>query len=79
LASDVFEIEPPPAENPLRQLVQANAILTPHMVGHTAESIERLPAAAIESVERIIAGEPPLYVRNPQIIPEWKRRWNLRR
>ena len=76
LASDVFEVEPPPADNPLRQLPQANAILTPHMVGHTAESIERLPAAAIESVERIIAGEPPLYVRNPQIIEEWRRRWN---
>jgi phosphoglycerate dehydrogenase-like enzyme len=74
-AIDVFEIEPPPSDNPLRKLAQSAAILTPHMVGHTVESIESLPAAAIESIERVMAGEPPLYVRNPHIIPEWKRRW----
>ena len=76
IAVDVFATEPPPSDNPLRQLSDVEAILTPHMVGHTAESIERLPMATIESIERIMRGEPPLYVRNPQVIDAWRRRWN---
>ena len=75
IAIDVFDIEPPPPESPLRQLSNRDAILTPHMVGHTAEVIEALPAASIESVERIMAGEPPLFVRNPEVLPRWKLRW----
>ena len=76
IAVDVFDVEPPPPDNILRQLPMRNAILTPHLVGHTAEVLEAVPVAAIESVERIMAGEPPLYVRNPQIIPQWKDRWS---
>ena len=75
VAIDVFETEPPLRDNPLRQLDPSQAILTPHMVGHTVESIEALPPAAIESVERVLNAEPPLYVRNPEIVPQWKRRW----
>ncbi len=76
IAVDVFDIEPPPPSNILRQLPIRNAILTPHLVGHTAEVLDAVPVAAIESVERIMIGEPPLYVRNPQIISHWKRRWS---
>lgn len=75
IAVDVFDIEPPPPNKALRQLANRDAILTPHLVGHTVEVLERLPAVAIESVERILAGEPPLYVRNPEVIPRWKQRW----
>jgi phosphoglycerate dehydrogenase-like enzyme len=75
IAVDVFDVEPPPPDNCLRQLPSRDAVLTPRMVGHTAEVIERLPPAAIQSVERIMAGEPPLYVRNPQIVGEWQRRF----
>ena len=75
IAIDVFDIEPPPRDNILRKLPIRNAILTPHLVGHTAEVLDAVPIAAIESVERIMAGEPPLYVRNPQVIPQWKKRW----
>ena len=56
--------EPPPPDSLLR-----------HLVAHTAEVIEALPAASIESVERILAGEPPLFVRNPEVLPLWKQRW----
>ena len=79
IASDVFDVEPPPPESMLRQLPNRDAILTPHLVGHTAEVIDALPAASIESVERIMAGEPPLFVRNPDVLPAWKQRWGARR
>jgi len=26
-------------------------------------------------VERVLSGEPPLYVRNPEVIARWKQRW----
>ena len=79
IASDVFDIEPPPPDSLLRQLPNQDAILTPHLVGHTAEVIEALPATSIESVDRIMAGEPPLFVRNPEVLPRWKQRWKSRR
>ena len=75
IAVDVFDVEPPPPDSILRQLPARDAILTPHLVGHTAEVLEQIPIAAIESVERIMAGAPPLYVRNPEVIPRWKQRW----
>jgi phosphoglycerate dehydrogenase-like enzyme len=75
IAVDVFDVEPPPPSNMLRQLPNRDAILTPHLVGHTAEVLERIPIVAIENVERILAGEPPLYVRNPAVLPRWKQRW----
>ncbi|MDO8434661.1 MAG: NAD(P)-dependent oxidoreductase [Candidatus Binatus sp.] len=75
IASDVFDIEPPPPGSILRQLPNRDAILTPHLVGHTAEVIDALPKASLDSVERIMAGEPPLYVRNPEVLPRWNQRW----
>ena len=79
VAIDVFETEPPPPDNPLRQLSSSEAILTPHMVGHTVESIEAIPPAAIESIERVMRGEAPLYVRNPEVLPRWTSRWSAGR
>ena len=77
IALDTFAEEPLPAQSPLRSL--ANAILTPHAIGHTQESLDALPAAAIENVSRALEGELPLYVRNPAVIPAWKARWGAQR
>lgn len=71
---DVFEAEPLPPDNPLRDL--PNAILTPHLVGHTRETAAAVPRAAIANIARALAGEPPLYVRNPEVLPAWRRRWS---
>jgi D-3-phosphoglycerate dehydrogenase len=73
IALDTFATEPLPADSPLRSL--PNTILTPHMLGHTVESHAVLPGVAVEAVARIVAGEPPLYVRNPSVIPQWRQRW----
>jgi D-3-phosphoglycerate dehydrogenase len=69
---DVFEQEPLPPESPLRTL--DNVILTPHMVGHSQELMAAIPPAAVENVLRILRGEPPLYVKNPDILPAWRQR-----
>jgi len=74
IALDTFAQEPLPIESPLRTL--PNAILTPHAIGHTQESLAALPPATIETISRVIRGELPLYVRNPEVIPEWTHRWS---
>lgn len=71
-ALDSFAVEPLPDDSPLRQL--DNVILTPHMVGHTQDVFASFPPAAVENITRILRGEPPLYCKNPEIIPAWKRR-----
>ena len=73
VALDTFSVEPLPGSSPLRNL--PNAILTPHAIGHTQESNDALPVAAIENVTRVLNGEVPRYLRNPQVLPIWKARW----
>jgi phosphoglycerate dehydrogenase-like enzyme len=77
IALDTFAQEPLPIQSPLRTL--PTAILTPHAIGHTQESLAALPPATIETISRVIRGELPLYVRNPEVIPEWTHRWSPRR
>jgi phosphoglycerate dehydrogenase-like enzyme len=69
LALDAFSHEPLPMNSPLRAL--PNAILTPHMAGHTMESEEAILAMAVENVARVMSGAPPLVVLNPEVLPHW--------
>lgn len=71
-ALDVFEMEPLPADSPLRTL--DNVILTPHMVGHTKDVMDSLPIAALENVRRVLKSEPPLYTKNPEVLARWRER-----
>lgn len=73
VALDVFATEPLPADSALRTM--PNAILTPHAVGHTRETIDRLPGVLLENIERAIGGKAPDYVRNPEIVERWVARW----
>jgi phosphoglycerate dehydrogenase-like enzyme len=73
IALDTFATEPLPDDSPLRRL--RNTILTPHMLGHTVESGAVLPGVAVEAITRVLAGEPPLYVRNQAVLPRWRLRW----
>lgn len=72
-ALDTFTTEPLPPQSPLRDL--PNTILTPHMLGHTQESSAALPDIAIENVQRILAGQVPVYVCNPDVVTRWQARW----
>lgn len=71
-ALDVFEQEPLAADSQLRDV--PNLILTSHIVGHSREANLASIPAAVENVRRILAGQPPLYTRNPEILDEWTAR-----
>jgi phosphoglycerate dehydrogenase-like enzyme len=75
LALDVFTEEPLPPQSKLRDL--PNAIITPHLLGQTRKSLAALPEAAVENVERLLAGRLPRYICNPDAIPRWQARWGL--
>jgi phosphoglycerate dehydrogenase-like enzyme len=62
-ALDVFETEPADA-TPFRDLPQA--ILSPHIAGISLESIRRMTIMATDSVLRVLAGEMPPTVINPE-------------
>jgi D-3-phosphoglycerate dehydrogenase / 2-oxoglutarate reductase len=71
-ALDAFATEPLAADSPLR--TPDNVILTPHNIGHTRELMDSFVPATYENVVRIAAGEPPLYFKNPQVLPKWRER-----
>lgn len=73
LAIDTFAVEPLPVDSSLRSL--PNAILTPHLVGHTRESMAAIPRVALENILGVLAGEAPASTINSAIIPGWKLRW----
>ena len=54
---DVFDREPLPADDPLRDM--GNAFLTPHVSGHTTESRARLVEAVADDMARFFADEAP--------------------
>jgi phosphoglycerate dehydrogenase-like enzyme len=57
---DVFDQEPPPADDPLLGL--DNVVLTAHMAGPTFESNTARVRNAFDNVQRISRGEAPLWV-----------------
>jgi len=71
-ALDTFAVEPLPVDSPLREL--DNAILTPHMVGHTQELFASFAPACVENVEGILDGVVPAFVCNPSVEPAWRGR-----
>ena len=62
---DVFDQEPPPADNPLFKL--DNVILTPHLAGPTFENRAKRFRNAFDNVQRVARGQAPFWV-----IPELK-------
>jgi len=74
-ALDVFEEEPMPADNPLRQVDPSRLILTPHNIGANPGSGEAGQKMAAESMLAILDGKIPDTVVNPLAIPRWKERF----
>lgn len=62
---DVFDQEPPPASNPLLQL--DNVVLTAHFAGPTSDNHVARFRNAFDNIQRMVRGEPPLWV-----VPELK-------
>ena len=63
-ALDVFAGQPLPLASPL--LAAPNLILTPHIGGATAETIERHSRMMVDKVGRLLAGKPLRHVVNPE-------------
>jgi glyoxylate reductase/D-3-phosphoglycerate dehydrogenase len=57
---DVYDQEPPDADNPL--LALDNVVLTAHMAGPTQESNQARVRNAFDNVQRVNRGEAPLWV-----------------
>ena len=56
---DVFEREPPAADNPL--LALDNVVLTAHVAAGTADAFRAKMRAAFANMERVLRGEAPLH------------------
>ena len=74
-ALDCFDHEPLPPEDPLRAL--PNAILTPHLAGHTIDTHQAGRRLGIDLIRGLLQGRPPPpeNLRNPEILPAWLKRW----
>lgn len=65
-ALDVFQQEPPEAENPLFRL--ENVLLSPHSAALTAECVVRMATGAAQGVVDLLTGGQPRWVANPEVL-----------
>lgn len=72
-ALDVFATQPLPADHPFFGF--DNVIVTPHMAGITEESMMRMGTGAAAEVVRVLAGELPINLRNPDAVPAYRARF----
>jgi phosphoglycerate dehydrogenase-like enzyme len=74
-ALDVFDEEPLPMDNPLRQVDPQRLILTPHIIGTNPGSLEAGQRMAASSILSILEGKVPDTIVNPLAVPRWKERF----
>jgi phosphoglycerate dehydrogenase-like enzyme len=70
---DVFEVEPLPADDPLREL--DNVVLTPHSASWSIESSAQCRRMAVEHVVRVLRGDRPLDVVNRAVLDRGAQWW----
>ncbi len=63
---DVFETEPPPADDPLLKL--DNVIVTPHAIAWTQECFRDNSRHACRNVQAVLEGRAPQYVVNREVL-----------
>jgi len=76
-ALDVFDEEPLPMSNSIRQVDPLRLILTPHNIGANPGSSEAGQRMAAQSILAILNGKIPDTVVNPLAIPRWKERFSI--
>jgi D-3-phosphoglycerate dehydrogenase len=70
-ALDVFDPERLPADHPL--LAQPNLLATPHVAFYSEESVQEMEIKAARNVARILSGQRPDALVNPEVLelPRW--------
>jgi autoinducer 2 (AI-2) kinase len=63
---DVFSTEPPGTDDPI--VSHPNVIATPHLGGNTTEIAAHQGAIAIGQIKKLLAGERPDYILNPEVL-----------
>ena len=72
-ALDVFATQPLPLDHPYFGF--DNVIVTPHLAGLTDESMMRMGTGAASEVLRVMRGELPVNLRNPEVVVHYRRRF----
>jgi len=72
-ALDVFNTQPLPLDHPFFGF--DNVIITPHMAGITEESMARMGIGAISEALRVLRGELPLNLINPEAVAGYRQRF----
>lgn len=67
-AIDVFEDEPLPQGHPL--FAAPNCLLTPHIAGLTAESMDRMATHSAQGVLDVLNGRRPRHLVNPEVMSD---------
>jgi len=65
-AIDVYDPEPPAADNPLFAL--ENIILSPHSAALTEECVIRMATGAAEGIVDLLSGKRPQFIVNPEVL-----------
>ena len=74
-ALDVFSEQPLPADHPYFGF--DNVVITPHMAGITEESMMRMGVGAAEEALRVLAGDLPVNLRNPEAVERYRERFGM--
>ena len=77
-AVDVFEEEPLPLSDPIRQVDPERLIMTPHIIGTNPQSQVSGERMAAQSILTVLAGEVPETVVNPASVDSWRERFGAR-
>jgi D-3-phosphoglycerate dehydrogenase len=72
-ALDVFSTQPLPPDHPYFSF--DNVIVTPHMAGITEESMLAMGTGAAAEALRVLAGELPVNLRNPEAVERYRERF----
>jgi D-3-phosphoglycerate dehydrogenase / 2-oxoglutarate reductase len=70
-ALDVFDVEPLPADHPLRSA--PNVVLTPHLAGASQQVVHNACRMVAAEADRYRRGEPPVHCANPDVLTGVKR------
>jgi len=68
---DVFDIEPLPADHPLRSA--PNVVMTPHLAGASQQVARNACRMVAAEADRFRRGEPPVHCANPDVLTGVRR------